>query len=196
MQSLVSAQDNYEIQVYASELVPRGVTMVELHSNFTASGRKDVEEGVNPTNHAIHETVEITHGFSEWYETGFYLFTSVRSGEGWDIIGSHIRPRFAVPARYHWPVGLSISNEIGYAKPEFSTSTWSWEIRPIIDQTIGHFYWAVNPALEKAFNRATGESQIHIRAERPGHVRRDEEGEPRPGVLRRVRSARGPAAVE
>jgi hypothetical protein len=148
----VFAQDNYEIQVYASELVPRGVTMVELHSNFTASGRKDVEEGVNATNHAIHETVEITHGFSEWYETGFYLFTSARSGEGWDIVGSHIRPRFAVPARYHWPVGLSISNEIGYAKPEFSTSTWSWEIRPIIDQTIGHFYWAVNPALEKAFN--------------------------------------------
>jgi hypothetical protein len=146
------AQDNYEIQVYGSELVPRGATMVELHSNFTASGRKEVEDGVNATNHAVHETLEITHGFSEWFETGVYLFTSARSGEGWDIVGSHVRPRFAVPARYHWPVGVSISNEIGYAKPEFSSATWSWEIRPIIDQTIRKWYWSFNPALEKAFN--------------------------------------------
>ena len=29
------AQDNYEIQVYGSETVPTGKTMVELHSNYT-----------------------------------------------------------------------------------------------------------------------------------------------------------------
>src|SRR5947207_11497312 len=29
------AQDNYEIQVYGSETVPAGATMVELHSNIT-----------------------------------------------------------------------------------------------------------------------------------------------------------------
>ena len=150
--SSAAAQDNYEIQVYGSELVPRGATMIELHSNFTASGRKEVEDGVNATNHAVHETVEITHGFTEWYETGFYLFTSIRSGEGWDVVGTHVRPRFAVPARYHWPVGVSISNEIGYVKREFSDTTWSWEIRPIVDQTIGRFYWSVNPALEKGLS--------------------------------------------
>ena len=146
------AQDNYEIQVYGSELVPRGATMVELHSNFTASGRKAVEDGVNATNHAIHETLEVTHGFSEWFETGVYLFTSARTGEGWDIVGSHVRPRFAVPARYHWPVGVSLSNEFGYVKREFADSTWSWEIRPIVDQSLGRFYWAFNPAIEKALS--------------------------------------------
>jgi len=146
------AQDNYEIHVYGSELVPRAATMVELHSNFTASGRKDVENGVNPTDHAVHETLEVTHGFSEWFETGVYLFTSARSGQGWDLVGSHVRPRFAVPARYHWPIGVSLSNEIGYVKREYAEATWSWEIRPIVDQTIGRFYWAFNPALEKALS--------------------------------------------
>jgi len=149
--SSATAQDNYEIQVYPSELVPRGATMVELHSNFTASGRKAVEDGVNATNHAIHETVEVTHGFSEWFETGVYLFTSARSGDGWNIVGSHVRPRFAVPARYHWPVGVSLSQEVGYVRREFSDATWTWEIRPIVDQTIGRLYWSLNPALEKAF---------------------------------------------
>jgi hypothetical protein len=63
----VSAQDNYEIQVYGSETVPRGVTMVELHNNFTAKGAKTTTDGTLPTHHAWHETIEVTHGFNEWF---------------------------------------------------------------------------------------------------------------------------------
>ena len=74
------AQDNYEIQVYGSELVEKGHTMVELHSNFTFQGSKTEEDGVLPTNHQLHETIEITHGFSDWFETGFYIFTCEKSG--------------------------------------------------------------------------------------------------------------------
>src|ERR1035441_5618961 len=42
-------QGNYEVQGYGSDLVAKGVTMVELHSNFTASGTKGVVDGVLPT---------------------------------------------------------------------------------------------------------------------------------------------------
>jgi len=150
--ALAVAQDNYEIQVYGADLVPPKATMVELHSNFTASGHTTDEDGVKPTNHAEHETLEITHGFSEWYETGFYLFTSARSGDGFQIVGSHVRPRFAVPERYHWPVGLSLSQEVGYVRAGYADASWTWEIRPIIDQTIGRIYWSFNPALEKNLN--------------------------------------------
>jgi hypothetical protein len=65
----VNAQENYEIQVYGSETIPRGVTMIELHNNFTAKGAKITSDGTLPTHHAWHETIEITHGFNEWYET-------------------------------------------------------------------------------------------------------------------------------
>jgi len=47
------AQDNYEIQVYGSETVPKGNTMVELHSNFTFDGSKQTIDGVLPTNHVF-----------------------------------------------------------------------------------------------------------------------------------------------
>src|SRR5579864_4328978 len=67
------AQDNYEIQVYSYDTVPPGNTMVELHSNFTVEGSKTKIDGVLPTNHAEHETVEITQGFNDWFETGFYI---------------------------------------------------------------------------------------------------------------------------
>src|SRR5258708_2689256 len=68
------SQENYEIQVYPSETVAPGATMVELHSNFAFQGMKTAEAGVRPANHALHETLEVTHGFTDWFEIGFYVF--------------------------------------------------------------------------------------------------------------------------
>jgi hypothetical protein len=59
---LAHAQNNYEIQVYGAETVAPRATMLELHSNFTADGQRNVVDGVEPTNHAEHETIEITQG--------------------------------------------------------------------------------------------------------------------------------------
>ena len=144
------AQDSYEVQVYPSDTVPRGETMIEVHSNFTVSGRKTSENGILPTNHAVHETLEITHGFTGWFEVGFYTFTSAHSGTGWDWVGNHIRPRLAVPESWKWPVGLSLSQEFGYQRRSFSLDTWTWEIRPIVDKRVGAWYVSLNPALERS----------------------------------------------
>ena len=146
------AQDNYEIQVYGSETVDPGKTMVELHSNFTIDGSKKVIDGVLPTNHAEHETIEITHGFNDWFEVGFYIFTYERSGFGVQWVGDHIRPRVRIPPKWKWPVGLSLSNEIGYQRRKFSVDTWTWEIRPIVDKQIGRWYWSFNPTLDRSFH--------------------------------------------
>jgi len=143
-----NAQDNYEIQVYDAETVEPGHTMVELHSNFTIDGTKQITDGVYPTNHAEHETLEITHGFNDWFEVGFYVFTSARSGQGWQWVGDHIRPRFRIPEKWHWPVSVSLSNEVGYQRRQFATDTWTWEMRPIVDQKVGRWYWAFNPTFD------------------------------------------------
>jgi Putative MetA-pathway of phenol degradation len=149
---LARAQDNYEIQVYGSDLVDPRHTMVELHSNFTIDGSKTIVNGVYPTNHAEHETVEITHGFNDWFECGFYIFTSITEGQSWQWVGDHIRPRVAVPKKWHWPVGVSLSNEIGYQRRQYSVDTWTWEIRPIVDQKVGRWYWSLNPTLDRSFH--------------------------------------------
>ncbi len=149
------AQDNYEIQVYGSDLVEPSHTMVELHSNFTIDGTKTSLDGLYPTNHAEHETIEITHGFSDWLEVGFYIFTSERSGQGIDWVGDHIRPRIGIPKKWNWPVGLSLSNEIGYQRRPFSVDTWTWEMRPIIDKQIGRWYLAFNPTFDKSLHGQT-----------------------------------------
>src|SRR5437667_143755 len=130
------AQDNYEIQVYGSETVAPGATMVELHSNSALRGTTRETDGVRPTEHALHETLEVTHGFTPWFETGFYLFTSLQP-DGWQWVGDHLRPRVRVPAGWRWPVGVSLSTEFGYQQRQFSTDTWTLEIRPIVDQELG-----------------------------------------------------------
>lgn len=142
------AQDNYEIQVYGAELVPVGVTMLELHSNYTFDG-VDGTSGVLSSRHALHETVEITHGFSDWLEVGFYVFTSAQAGTGWQWVGDHIRPRLSAPARWHWPVGVSLSQEIGYQRRAYSEDTWTWEIRPIVDRRFGPLYISLNPVFDR-----------------------------------------------
>jgi hypothetical protein len=43
-----------------------------------------------------------------------------------------------------------VSTEIGYQRRAFSPDTWTWEIRPIVDQQLGRWYWALNPALERS----------------------------------------------
>src|SRR5882672_1557902 len=141
---IAKGQENYEIQVYASPTVAKGSTMVELHSNFTNDGSRIIQSKVLPTNHVLHETIEMTHGWNSWFETGFYIFNTIGNDNRTTYVGSHIRPRVMAPASWGWPVGVSLSLEAGYQKREFSEDDWSLEIRPIVDKQLGRFYFSFN----------------------------------------------------
>jgi hypothetical protein len=145
-----SAQDNYEIQVYGSGTVDPGMTILELHSNFTADGSREGVNGMLPIEHALHETLEVTHGVLPWFEIGAYLFTSTSPGTGIHWVGDHIRPRVRAPENWGWPMGVSLSAEAGYQRREYSEDTWTLELRPIVDKQMGKLYVSLNPTLEKA----------------------------------------------
>jgi hypothetical protein len=155
----VFGQDNYEIQVYGSQTQAPKSMIIELHSNYTFNGQTETIKGVYPSNHALHETVEITTGITPIFETGFYLFTSYIPGHGYAVVGSHIRPRIMAPQKWNLPVGLSMSVEFGYQRPEYSEDTWSLELRPIIDKQWKKLYVSFNPtlgiALKSEYNNST-----------------------------------------
>lgn len=144
---IIFSQDNYEIEVYGSETQAKGSAIFELHSNYTFNGEKNLINSVRPSNHSLHETVEITQGITDNFEIGFYLFTNYTSGYGYKIVGSHIRPRIAAPEKWKLPVGLSLSAEFGYQSQDYSTDTWNLELRPIIDKQWNKFYLCFNPTL-------------------------------------------------
>lgn len=158
----LKAQDNYEIQVYGAETMDKGHTMVELHSNYTLNGSKFMDaDGTLPTNHVEHETIEITHGWTTWFETGFYIFNSLGSDGRSAYVGSHIRPRVAAPDSWKWPVGVSLSLEFGFQKAAYSASTESLEIRPIVDKKWNKLYLAFNPTVDRSF-AGVGDNKNYI----------------------------------
>lgn len=143
----VHAQDNYEIQVYSSPTMPKHSAIFELHSNYTFIGEKEMVHGVIPSQHALHETLEITTGLGDNFELGLYLFTNATPGYGYQFVGTHLRPRVKVPDSWKWPVGVSLSAEFGYQKAAYSAETWNVEIRPIVDKQWDKFYVSFNPTL-------------------------------------------------
>jgi hypothetical protein len=140
----LQAQDNYEIQVYPSETIAPKTLLTELHSNYTVEGSTTTQYGMLPTQGQEHETIELTEGITNWSEVGFYIFTEEGNGNGVQWVGDHIRPRVRAPLSWNLPVGLSFSNEIGYARAAYANPTWSWQVNPIVDKSMGKWYWSVN----------------------------------------------------
>jgi len=117
------AQDNGEIQVYGSATTPKYTTMIELHSNYTLTGPK-----YNSNYHPFLQTLEVTTGLSKDAELGFYIFTFNNNGKT-QYTGSHIRPRIKAPEKWEWPIGVSLSTEIGFDKDPFTNEMdWSHNI--------------------------------------------------------------------
>jgi hypothetical protein len=146
-----AGQDLFEIQVYPYETVEPGRTMVEFHSNFTPSGTKTSEAGVFPNHHQFHLTLEITHGFTKFFETGFYIETAPYvPQEGAKFTGWHIRPRFRFPEYSHFPFRMSLSFEYAFNQPGFDPNRQTLEIRPIFERQDGRLYVSINPDLSVA----------------------------------------------
>ena len=80
-------------------------------------------------------------------------------------------PRVAIPERYKLPVGLSLSTEIGYQRPNFSPDTWTIELRPIVDKKIGKFYMALQPDARDVAPRPGQVGEPQLLAQREGLLR-------------------------
>lgn len=145
------AQDLFEIQVYPYDTVEPRRTMVELHTNFVASGTKEAPAGEFPMHQQVHTTLEVTHGFSKYFECAGYLVTAAYVPDhGAQFAGARIRPRFRFPDASGFPFKVSLSFELGFNQPEFEVNTRTLEIRPILERQEGRFYLSINPDFSKA----------------------------------------------
>ena len=141
------AQGDNEIQVYASPTIQNKATIFELHTNYTFKGVKGLMDPKSAR--YLNESLEITHGFGNNFELGVYFFTTLMPDGSYQYLGSQIRPRVTVPEKCNWPFGASLSVEFGFFRPSSSEKYfWQGEIRPIIDQTFGNFYFSLNPNID------------------------------------------------
>ncbi|HZI00571.1 MAG TPA: hypothetical protein VEX63_05455, partial [Flavisolibacter sp.] len=145
------AQADNEIQVYASPTIQRNWTIFELHTNHTFKGSLFL---ANPKSARwTNTTLEITHGVANNFELGFYTFASFSPEGRYQYLGNQIRPRITVPQQWKWPLGASLSVEFGFFRPdEQSSFFWQGEVRPILDKTLGNWYFSLNPNIDFALS--------------------------------------------
>jgi hypothetical protein len=104
--------------------------MVELHSHFTVEGFRSLPgsrftiDGLFPTNHAEHETVEITPGGHLMVRGRLLYLHQLSEQLQYQWVGDHIRlPRPGALEGWHLPAGFSISNQIGYQRTRLFPSS-------------------------------------------------------------------------
>ena len=138
------AQDLFEIQVYPYQTVEPGRTMAEMHTNFYPDGGGAAAPGEFANRHQVHTTLEVTHGFTKYFECAGYLVIAAHvPGHGGEFAGARIRPRFRLPETPSLFYNISVSFEVGFNQPEFEANTRTLEIRPILEHEQGRLYLAV-----------------------------------------------------
>ena len=92
--------------------------MVELHSNFLFQGSKDHgRRRASDRARSCTKPSRSRRASPPGLRPASTSFTTVPNGQGWKWVGDHIRPRVRAPESWHWPVGVSLSTEFGYARP-------------------------------------------------------------------------------
>jgi hypothetical protein len=137
---LRAAQDNYEIQVYGARPGSRQRTHGETAYNFTAEGSKTTTDGTLPNpprcapkrSRSPKDSQLVRNGFLRFYEPsadGHWYWVATTSGQGSEI-----------PESWHWPVGVSLSNEMDTSDVCSRQIRGAWEIPPIVDRQLGRWY--------------------------------------------------------
>jgi hypothetical protein len=139
------AQDPYEIQVYAADILEPGTPGLELHLNHARASSADF---------STHLTLEPHLGIAPWLEVGMY-FTSVFKADGrFDFSGVKARVKVGLPERLGGLLGLALNTELNFGGglPEEGMGL---EFRPIVDLDLPLFYFALNPIVTVAFDGPT-----------------------------------------
>jgi hypothetical protein len=139
------AVDAFEIQVYEAEVNRPGQFGLELHSNYTITGRTTPEyAGEITPNHVARFTLEPALGVTDWFELGAYLQTMI-TPEGGKFVGVKLRTKFVIPEERTRPFFCGINAEIGRVSKKVEEEGWANEFRPIIGWSNGRFLIDVNP---------------------------------------------------
>src|SRR5205085_10239216 len=86
--SIARAQQGYEFEVYDTHLTNPGTTELELNTNFVATGPKEPDADLFPTQHMLRSSLEIGTGLTNWLEGSIYVLAVHRPSAGNFYIGN------------------------------------------------------------------------------------------------------------
>jgi len=138
--------DQFEIQVYEDDVNKPGQLGLEVHTNFTFSGRKTPDyAGEIPPHHIGRLTLEPALGVTDFLELGAYIQFYTSPDKRFDFAGLKLRTKWVVPERWRWPLMLGLNVELGKVSRAVEQDGWANEFRPIIGWKNDHFLASFNP---------------------------------------------------
>jgi hypothetical protein len=153
--SSADAQNLFEVQVFPDENVGRNETGVEIHNVLMPSGTRLGDDMFDPNSH-LHLSVELTHGWTDAFETGFFFETAPSGPDRHaTFTGWHFRPKFRFPEWRRLPFHVSLSLEYAlFKQPGDAQFRQAVALTPILERHIRAMEVSVNPTLEVGVTRA------------------------------------------
>ena len=144
-----SAQNLFEVQVFPDEILDRGETQIELHNVMMPSGTRLPDQMLDPSSH-LHLSFEVAHGWTDTFETGFFVETSPSTGDRHAAFtGFHIRPKLRLAKWQHVPFHVRVSAEYAFIRqPGDESFRQALAITPIFERHIRGMEVSFNPAVE------------------------------------------------
>ena len=146
-----SAQNLFEVQVFPDEILKRGETEVEFHSVVMPSGTRLPDRMLDRSSH-VHMSFELSHGWSDRFETGVFLETSPSMDDAHAAFtGFHFRPKYRFNEWQRFPFHVSVSAEYAFVKnPGDLEFRQALAATPIFERHLRSFELSLNPSFEFA----------------------------------------------
>src|ERR1700676_951352 len=153
--ALAADQVHDEIQVYNAEIAEVGQWTYQQHLNYAPVGQTQPEvPGGFSSNRSLQATPEFAYGITDWWEAGFYLPFAVTGTGEFLPDGAKLRSLFVIPDAAKRSFFYGVNFELGYEMPQFSSTPWALEIRPIIGVRNKAWEFIVNPIVDVSFGSA------------------------------------------
>jgi hypothetical protein len=147
-----------EIQVYDANIAEPGTFNLELHNNFTPSGRTTPAfPDAIVSNHAYVGVAEWAYGVRDWFEQGLYLpLYSISSNHGGTINGFKIRELFVRPHADDHTFFYGVNFEFSVNKKQWDPKRFSSEVRPIVGLHLKPVDIIFNPIVDTDYTGGLG----------------------------------------
>jgi hypothetical protein len=143
------AQNLFEVQVFPDETIGRGEMQVEFQNVVIPAWTAHAGAPAATTGH-VHVSVELTRGWTDWFETGVFLETAPDVDDRHpSLAGWHVRPKFRIGAWQRFPFHVSASVEYAFFENAGDrTFRQAVTITPIFEHHSRSWELSLNPGFE------------------------------------------------
>ena len=156
-----------EIQVYLDDLRAPGKLGVDIHNNYTVSGRRTADyTGEQPPGKVYRLTPEFAYGLTPTVELGLYALSTRNASGRPHGDGIKARIKYIAPhdrqAGFFWGANL----EVGRSSKRVSDTASNAQVKGIFGYRTGPWTVAVNPNMDWSLSRGggpvTGEVDVKV----------------------------------